>query len=224
MRFAGRACVVVAVLSLSAAGAHAQAPPPKIPIAALDLHGAFVSFPDTQGLADSRGLNLVGDTAADLPGAAFGGSIGLHLYLLRWKAVTFGIGGEVVGLRAHSAPVAAPGQTTAPVPVSETFLSASPQLSFNFGSATGWSYISGGIGLSQWSVIPDGAESQDADAERLKTLNYGGGARWFMKPHLAFSFDVRVYAISPGSPSPLGLPGSPRATLMVIGAGVSLKP
>ena len=45
-----------------------------------------------------------------------------------------------------------------------------------------------------------------------------------MKPHLAFSFDVRVYAISPGSPSPLGFPGSPRATLMVIGAGVSLKP
>ena len=28
-------------------------------------------------------------------------------------------------------------------------------------------------------------------------LNYGGGARWFNSPHLAFTFDIRFYAISP---------------------------
>ena len=33
---------------------------------------------------------------------------------------------------------------------------------------------------------------------RLKTINYGGGARWFAKAHVAFSFDVRFYAINPG--------------------------
>ena len=106
--------------------------------------------------------------------------------------------------------------------MTEKFLSASPQLSFNFGGPNGWSYISGGVGLSQWSIVPDGAEPQAPDLERLRTLNYGGGARWFMKKHLAFSFDVRVYSISAGTAA-LGVQGSPRSTLTVIGAGVSVK-
>ena len=61
-----------------------------------------------------------------------------------------------------------------------------------------------------------------ADTDRLKTLNYGGGARWFIKPHLAFSFDVRFYAINPGKPH-LDLPGSPRTTLLVLIGGISIK-
>jgi hypothetical protein len=56
----------------------------------------------------------------------------------------------------------------------------------------------------------------------LKTINYGGGARWFIKPHVAFSFDVRFYAIKSRSRLD-GAPASPRTTLMVIGAGVSIK-
>jgi hypothetical protein len=143
---------------------------------------------------------------------------------VRWKAVTIGLGGEVVGLRAHNVPSALQTQTAGTIAVTEKFLSASPQLSFNFGSAAGWSYISAGIGLSQWSVVPDGAAPQDADTERLTTLNYGGGARWFMKRHLAFSFDVRVYAIDKGSPSATGAPGTPHGSLTVIGAGISLRP
>ena len=43
-----------------------------------------------------------------------------------------------------------------------------------------------------------------------------------MKSHLAFSFDVRFYAINPGTEY-IGLPGSPRTTLTIIGAGVSVK-
>ena len=104
----------------------------------------------------------------------------------------------------------------------ERFQSLGSQLSFNFGSGTGWSYISGGIGTSTWSLQPTGTAETPQDTERLKTINYGGGARWFAQPHLAFSFDVRFYAVNPGSPS-LGLPGSPRATLLIIGAGVSVK-
>ena len=104
----------------------------------------------------------------------------------------------------------------------ERFVTASPQLSFNFGTGSGWSYLSGGIGLSQWSLIPEGQNPAPADTERLKTINYGGGARWFAKRHLAFSFDVRFYAINPGSPSSTGK-ASPRTTLLVLNAGVSLK-
>jgi hypothetical protein len=105
----------------------------------------------------------------------------------------------------------------------ETFTSVSPQLSFNFGTGHGWSYLSGGIGRSVWSIHPVGQEPSDADVEPLQTFNYGGGARWFMKTHLAFSFDVRFYAINPGTPFVAGVLGSPRTTLIVIGAGVSVR-
>ena len=44
-----------------------------------------------------------------------------------------------------------------------------------------------------------------------------------MKRHLAFSFDVRFNAINPGTPFFAGALGSPRTTLLVIGAGVSVR-
>ena len=50
-----------------------------------------------------------------------------------------------------------------------------------------------------------------------------GGGRWFAKKHVAFSFDVRFYAINPGPPNGRFV-GSPRTTLLVIGGGVSVKP
>jgi hypothetical protein len=70
--------------------------------------------------------------------------------------------------------------------------------------------------------VPADRDSFPADSEHLKTVNYGGGARWFAKTHLAFSFDVRFYAINPGS-AYLDYPHSPRTTMLVIGAGVSVK-
>jgi hypothetical protein len=216
MKAAVRLALAGALVAAFAASASAQEPVPAVGPFVVDLHGIFTKLPNTQQLADSRGL-----VTSELPGSAFGGSVGLHVYFLKWKQLTVGIGGEVVGLRVHNVPSATASASDLQ-PVTETFLSASPQLSFNFGGRNGWSYISGGIGLSQWSIVPDGAESQDADIERLRTVNYGAGARWFMKQHLAFSFDVRVYSVSAGTPA-FGFQGSPRATLTVIGAGVSVK-
>jgi hypothetical protein len=109
------------------------------------------------------------------------------------------------------------------VAVTEKFRSLGGQLSLNFGNGNGWSYLSGGIGRSNWSIIPEGEDPLEGDEEALKTINYGGGARWFAKSHLAFSFDVRFYAINPGVSSLPGKNGSPRTTMFVIGAGVSLK-
>jgi len=216
MKAAVRLALAGALFVAFARSASAQEPVPRVGPFVVDLHGIFTKLPNSQQVADSRGL-----VTSELPGSAFGGTLGLHLYFLKWKQLTFGIGGEVVGLRAHNVP---PSDAAASDlrPVTEKFLSASPQLSFNFGGRNGWSYISGGIGLSQWSIVPDGAESHDADIERLRTFNYGAGARWFMKRHLAFSFDVRVYSIDAGAPA-LGFQGSPRSTLTVIGAGISVK-
>jgi hypothetical protein len=213
----GRAAVaIVLMLCTVAPAARAQDPPPRIPLLVVDLHGTFTNFPNGVGVPESRGL-----TTGELPGAALGADLALHLYPLHWRAITFGIGGQVIYARAHNTPPIVEGQTPLQ-PVTERFVSGGPQLSFNFGSGTGWSYISGGIGRSVWQIVPDGADPQAADQARLNTSNYGGGARWFIRKHLAFSFDVRFYAISPGPPGPAA-PGSPRTRMLIIGAGASVK-
>ena len=216
MRVAAVAAVAVVNLVALGAPALAQAPPTRLPLVVVDLHANVPKFPGDPLVAASRDLN-----AGELPSTGFGGGdIGLHLYPLRWRAVTFGVGGQVTLARAQQTPANVTGQVLRPV--AERFTSASPQISLNFGSGTGWSYLSGGVGVSKWSIVAEGVTPLAADDERLKTVNYGGGARWFAKPHLAFSFDIRFYAINPGTPA-FGFPGSPRTTLFIIGAGVSLK-
>ncbi|MBS1819919.1 MAG: hypothetical protein JSU08_18445 [Acidobacteria bacterium] len=217
MRHLRSGLLLAVMLAIGAGSAAAQGPPPRIGPFVVDVHGTFPKFPgDDAQLAASRGLAV-----QELPGMGLGLHTGAHVYLLRWKAVTFGLGGDLTLGRSRRAAreIAAGVQGRA---VTERFTHAAPQISFNFGDGDGWSYISGGIGTSTWSVVPDGTAAQAPDVERLKTINYGGGARWFIKRHLAFSFDVRFYAIDPSTPLP-GLPSGPRTTLLSMGAGVSLK-
>ena len=215
--FAG-ATLALIICSTLCSRARAQEPSPRIGPFVVDFHGTLPAFPnDLLQLAESRGLSL-----AELPGLGVGVDLGAHVYLLKWRAITFGIGGELSFGRAHSTPLTVAGQTTIRQPVTERFTSVAPQLSVNFGTRHGWSYLSGGIGGSVWSIHPDGQAPREADSQQLKTINYGGGARWFAKEHFAFSFDVRFYAIDPGTPQ-FGFPGSPRTTFIDIGAGVSVK-
>lgn len=203
-------CVAASVAAVSPA--TAQEPPPRIPLLVVDVHANVLSFPQDPQLAKSRDLN-----PSELPGLGLGGDLGAHIYPLKWRAMTWGFGGQVTVARARRSPEAGSNLRS----TSARFTSMAPQMSFNFGTGTGWSYLSGGIAVSTWSVVPDGVARQPAADERLTTINYGGGARWFAKPHLAFSFDVRFYTINPSAPGQL--PSSPRTTLMIIGAGVSLK-
>jgi hypothetical protein len=210
------------VLLASTPSTFAQEPPPGIGPYVVDIHATVPRFPnDSAQLAESRGLVDASGSAilADLPGTGLGVQIGAHVYPLKWRAVTFGIGGEFTSNRATETP---PEGVFGLVSTTESFQSIAPQLSFNFGTGNGWSYISGGVGVSTWSLVAEGQAPFPSDSERLKTINYGGGARWFMKSHLAFSFDVRFYAINPGTPY-FGFPGSPRTTLVIVGAGVSMK-
>jgi hypothetical protein len=181
----------------------------------IDARLAIPRFPSDPAVADSRGL-----AHAELPsGSGWGIDLNGHVYVLTWRVITFGLGGQLLLARNHSeATEANPGVRT----VTERLTSFTPQLSFNFGSGDGWSYISGGIGPSVWSIVPDGQTPQAADEERLFTYNFGGGARWFTRRHLAVHFDVRWHIVSPGSASTT-LPGSPGASFFIIGAGVSVK-
>ncbi|MEP7303941.1 MAG: hypothetical protein ABJA98_00350 [Acidobacteriota bacterium] len=202
----------------------AQEAPPRIGPFVVDFHGIMPKFGDSADLALSRDLS-----PAELPGLSLGATGGFHVYLPKIAGVTVGLGGEALITRAHSDP---PGSVVDPNtglstpsslrPVTETFKSISPQLSLNFGNGNGWSYLSVGIGRSLWSIVPDGTQPRPPDEEPIRTINYGGGARWFIKPHLAFSLDVRLYEIDAGTPT-LDLQGSPRTVLLVIGAGISIR-
>jgi hypothetical protein len=210
--------VILGWVLFAARPVAAQEPPAPIGPWVVDVHGTVPNFPDSQQLADSRSLAL-----GELPGRGLGLHFGAHVYPLRWKIVTFGIGADVTLTRAHQSPEVISGGTSGR-PVTEQFAQASPQLSFNFGKGSGWSYISGGIGPGQWSVIVDGQDATDVDVARLPVINYGGGARWFIKHHLAFSFDVRFYAINPPASLHLqDLPNPPRTHLLIMGAGISVR-
>jgi hypothetical protein len=211
-------CLVLVLLSFSRQ-VLAQDPPPPIPWVVVDLHASIPRFPsDSADLAASRNM-----TIAELPGAGLGAQVGVHLYPLRTRIVTVGLGGELAIGRASQTPTPPATATDAPLLRSseERITSFSPQLSLNFGNGSGWSYISAGLGQTIWFLAPSDLGEYPPNGDRLKTLNYGGGARWFIKPHLAFSFDVRFYAISPGFA--YIFPATPRTTLLIIGAGISVK-
>lgn len=233
-----RFAAALVVSALVCSRASAQQPPPRIGPFVVDLRVNFPGFPtDSSQLAASRGIAVT-----DLPGRGTGIDVGAHVYLFKWRAMTIGVGGEVIVASSQSEPLLpATGTTTPPPPspptpppttprpppfvglgVSEQFTSFAPQVSVNFGSGAGWSYLSGGLGLSVWSTVPGTEQATPADEAHLKTINYGGGGRWFAKKHVAFTFDVRFWAINPGIPND-GFGLSPRETLVVIGAGVSVR-
>jgi hypothetical protein len=187
--------------------------PPRIGPIVADVRGTFPKFTKDALISNSRGL-----ASNELPGVGFGVDVGVHFYAFKWKAVTVGLGGQLTLARAHNTPPAALGLR----PVIERFTTVAPQLSLNFGTGDGWSYLSGGIGPSWWSIVPDGAAQLPSDADRLRAVNYGGGARWFAKHHVAFTFDVRFYQLDPGFAHG-DFPASPRTTFLVMGAGVSVK-
>lgn len=208
--------LLAAIVCAQAVPALAQEPPPPIPRIVFDVRGSVPKFTTEPQLAESRGL-----VVTQLPHRGLGADVGLHVYLFKWKAMTLGLGGQLTLTRGVSSPLGAASQPTV-AGVTERFQSITPQLSFNFGDGDGWSYISGGIGPSQRTLVPDGSDLALSDEERLRSVNYGGGARWFIKSHVAFTLDVRLHQIDPGTPV-LGFAGSPRSTLLVIGAGVSFK-
>jgi len=82
-----------------------------------------------------------------------------------------------------------------------------PQLSFNFGTTNGWSYLSAGGGP---------ARVEAAETRSIQSVNAGGGARWFLNAHAAIGFDIRMHKLAAKG-------AFPRTTLVSAAVGVSLK-
>ena len=226
-----RAALVLVLAVLFAVPAAAQVPPPAPPGPyVFDVRGALGGFP-----RDTAFFPPV-PTGTVVPTRGFGIDLGAHVYLFRLGAARLGLGANV--LRAHHktspAEPATSGTsggtgtsgTSAPrtVPdVDATLTMLVPQLSFNFGTADGWSYVSAGYGRAEVNTATSGiATAATKESGPLSSINLGGGARWFRSPHLAVGFDVRFHILSARTQE-APLLGTPRSMVITASAGISLR-
>ncbi|HEX6324167.1 MAG TPA: hypothetical protein VFZ36_10620 [Vicinamibacterales bacterium] len=228
-----RALAAALLLAVAPGFAVAQQPPPAVPAPPPEAEPVIRNRPVSGFVVDARGVlakfgqrpltaTALGVTAADLPGPGLGGSVGAHVYLLRLGRVAVGAGGEVLLARRSRQPIDTAGEPAGPSLQTRLF-SIAPQVSLNFGNRNGWSYVSAGMGSATFETWSEPDAMPD---RRVRAINYGGGARWFRSPHLAFTVDLRFYAISPGLAIETGadlVAERPRQRLMVISAGVSVR-
>jgi len=88
--------------------------------------------------------------------------------------------------------------TTSTINVTTTARYVSPQVSVNFGTHDGWSYLSGGVDVGSVSSRSTGAAALSHDSGTKTGANFGGGARWFLGEHLGVGFDLRFHRL-PGA-------------------------
>lgn len=212
-----RAAALLFCLALAAPAAAQQ----KEPIGpfVLDLRGAFARHKAEPSVATDLGVS-----AANLPTRTLGLVGGVHVYPLRGRRVTLGIGGTLVitrGARSLEIEVDGAEQPAKSPVVRRRFTTISPEVSLNFGHRHGWSYISGGM-FGRSKLYLEREDAPLADAPYRKTLNYGGGARWFTTEHVAFSVDFRWYSVAEQLASE-GRIAQPRTTLLVLSGGIAIK-
>lgn len=206
--------VVGWVLLPSTVLAQLEEPLPRL---VADVQGALPRLPTDPALAVARGV-----PAANLPAWGPGLGAGAHFYPLRGRRMTLGVGATVEWLRGTGTPDVPEGAdpTRFGPSVTTRFTAVSPQVSVNFGQRRGWSYLSAGVGASTLTVSR--ADRPAESGESVRTWNYGGGARWFARPHLAFSFDLRFYRL-PTLPPGERSAGYPATTLVVLHLGLSIQ-
>lgn len=202
----------------------AQDPAPTLPpiddrIASfvVDARITIPRFKGSATVADSLGV-----TQEDLPGRGLGLIVGAHGYPVRVRSFALGIGGEIM-LRARASTTIEPAVKDGPDgPTIVTRMSSiSPQVSMNFGRRNGYSYLTGGYGLGSFTTELDDTPVGDAET-RPKVLNYGAGARWFTRKHLAFALDLRFYKMG-AQEAATERPAYPASTTMVFSAGMSTR-
>ena len=185
------AVLLLALVSSHEAAAQSLNPGPPGPFV-FDARGVVSGIPNSEAFVPPE------VTVATIPARGFGGSIGGHVYAFQLGPGRFGIGVDLTFARGTSTDV----QTT--------LSTVDPQLSFNFGTADGWSYLSAGVGAARVKSEPAGI------SESVQVFNWGGGARWFLSQHFGIGFDIRVRHLSAGDVVPKG-------TSVAAAVGLSLK-
>ena len=199
-----------------------------------------VSGPPGPYIVDVRGVTggLPSDAAffppvpvgGVVPSRGAGIDVGGHVYLFRLGAARVGLGANLLWVRHKTAPATPDGPTgtitssTRTIPdVVATLTTVAPQVSFNFGSSDGWSYLSAGVGVAEVKSTASGtATPVSRESGWLSSINAGGGARWFWNRHLAITFDVRLHVVS-AKDRPIPAESTPRTMLVAASAGFSLR-
>src|SRR5688572_26102557 len=163
--------VLVACGAAAPVAAQSLTPGPPGPFV-VDVRGVTSPIPGSETLFS--GL----PAGSSVPTRGFGGNGGGHVYAFRVGPARLGVGIDVSFARGSSAAASA------------TFLAVDPQVSFNFGTSDGWSYLSAGVGAARVSADPVNL------SDTVRSFNWGGGARWFLGPHLGIGFDVRVHHLA----------------------------
>lgn len=187
--------------------------------------------------------------SALVPDRGFGIEGGAHVYLLNIGPSRLGIGASLFAVRSVTDPPPAatppPGSTgtVAPPPTQSVQVDlrlVTPQISFNFGTRDGWSYLSAGAGRASISTKTAGSIAGRREAEPVTALNVGGGARWFIKSHFGVGFDIRFHMIGSGTAGPIEQsspplmppatpvppappPATPRLRIFTVSGGFSFK-
>jgi hypothetical protein len=220
-----RLVLLTAALLIVSHTAFAQDPVPPLatsldePIGpfVIDARGTLARFKQDPAIATTLGLE-----PADLPTRGLGLVVGAHFYPVRGRNVALGLGGELL-LRARASRTIPPVVEDGPDgPTIVTRMSGiTPQVSLNFGKKDGWSYVSGGIGWANLTTELQDDPFGDADG-RTTMINYGGGARWFAREHVAFTIDLRFYSIGEQAATVLR-PAFAKTTVMIFSAGIGLR-
>ena len=215
-------CLLLVAWSLLPGAAEAQVREP-LPRFAVDLHAASVGLPTVEGWVPP----VTPETP--LPGRAWWLTTAVTGYPLRLGIVTLGVGAAFSTAQGASDPlevVDGSGDEAPVTPIVRTRVtSVIPQLSVNFGHKLGWSYLSAGIGRTKVDSSADAVGTHPeivVPAVWNQALNFGGGARWFMKRRFGAGFDVRFVKL--GSRAESGAVGSARRTQMItFSAGITIQ-
>lgn len=212
--------LAAAFLAGAASTSVAQQKEP-LPRGVIDVRGASVGLPTVAGWTPPVPEGTV------VPSRSYGLDVGGHLYIWRGRVVALGIGAAVVMSKGTTSPAEPAGaQLTVAPKVATRLTSLAPQLSINFGHRFGWSYISGGVGRAR--VKADVSRRATLTSPTLveigwvETINYGGGARWFINDHIAFNLDLRWHKL-PSVSATATQSAAGRASLIVAGGGISIK-
>ena len=154
-----------------------------------------------------------------VPSRGFGADAGGHLYLFKVGPARVGLGASVMFVRATTTAPATAQDGSASTGDQRLTLSMrviAPQISFNFGSQDGWSYLSAGLGTGSINTQAQSVDPGKYESGQRRAVNFGGGARWFIKPRVAFGIDLRAHQLAAGE-------GTPRITVFAVGAGLSFR-
>jgi hypothetical protein len=200
----GASALLAGLLGWGQAAAQTTPGPPGPWVA--DIRGATSGIPPMAGFYPSL------PAATSVPARGFGFDGGVHVYPFTLGASRVGLGAAVLVARGTSEAAVA------------LVRSAAPQVSFNFGTADGWSYLSAGVGVA--SIVTeapsiDGGRTANRSGS-VRAVNAGGGARWFLTPHVAFGFDVRMHRLSGGKAGEATI-ATPGATLVAASVGFSVR-